>query len=129
MMLIILVFAMAASVGIYAVLVYALHIARPAGADLPAALPKVLGALAAICFLAGIALESMLLNKAAGPGQVQIAAIASSAMGEAIAILGLVLYFLTGDPGKFTPFLIGSAAYFAALFLRLPRFFSRLDEE
>jgi len=127
MTLIIIMVAMAASVGIYALLVYVIHPVKNPNPDIPAILPKVLAGLAFVCFAGGIALESLLLGKASVPGQVQTAAIVSCALGEAIAVLGLVLYFVTGETGRFTPFLIGAAAYFAALFLRLPPFLSRMD--
>ncbi len=126
--LIIIIAAIVASIGVYAVLVYGIHPVRNVNSQLPVWLPQILGVFAVLDFLVGIALEAYLLGKATGPDQVQVAAIVSCAVGESIAILGLVLYFLTGDTGRFTPFLIGSAAYFLALSLRLPRFLSRLED-
>jgi len=126
--LVIVIVAIASSVGIYALLVYVIQPVRSVSNPLPPALPKVLGAIAIISFFVGMALESYLLGKATAPGQVMAAAIVSCACGEVVAIMGLVLYLLTGDTGRFTPFLIGSVAYFAALFLRFPRFGSRMED-
>jgi F0F1-type ATP synthase membrane subunit c/vacuolar-type H+-ATPase subunit K len=93
----------------------------------PRLLIQILGIAAAAGFLLGLALEQALLTRAKTAAQVQSAAIVSGAMGEAIAIYGLVVYFLSGK--REWVFFIGGLLYLMALMLRIPRFILAMDEK
>lgn len=93
----------------------------------PKLLVQTLGVVAAAQFLLGMLLEQSLLAKAKTSGAVQSAAIVSAAMGEAIAIYGLVVYFISGR--REWVFFIGGLLYLMALMMRIPRFIQAMEEK
>lgn len=90
-------------------------------------LVRILGIVAAAEFLLGLMLEQALLARARTSAAVQTAAIVSAAMGDAIAIYGLVIYFVSGK--REWVFFIGGLLYLMALMLRIPRFIQAMDEK
>lgn len=79
-----------------------------------------------VTFLLGMALERQQLNQKRGPGGVQTAVILSAALGETIAVYGLVWFFLMAEREWF--FFGASLLYFVRLFMRLPDFHSLLEQ-
>jgi F0F1-type ATP synthase membrane subunit c/vacuolar-type H+-ATPase subunit K len=74
----------------------------------------------------GLAVEAAMQRAATSPGGVRAAGIVSAALGEAPALYGLVIFFVSGHRNWF--FFGLSIVYFIGMWLRLPGMLRRMDE-
>jgi F0F1-type ATP synthase membrane subunit c/vacuolar-type H+-ATPase subunit K len=117
--------AMAAAVGIYLLLTYVVPIEPVVAPERVETLGRLARFAAIAAAIVGVIAERSLLNAARGAGQVQTAVVISAAFGEAVAIFGLLFFFLTGER-LWIPFIL-AALYFFRLFLHLPEFHGAIE--
>jgi len=120
--------AMFGAVLIYIGLTYIIQLPVPTNRDMESMrmFKSALMMVSVITFLVGMALERHQLSQKRGPGSVQTAVILSAALGETIAVYGLVWFFLMAEREWF--FFGASMLYFVRLFMRLPDFHSLLEQ-
>lgn len=124
-LLVILWLAMLCAVAVYYGLTYLIPgVVRPQPPHMKVML-GILQVLAAVWFLTGMVVEGIMIARAANPGSVVRTGIVSAAFGEAIAIFGLLWFFISHE--RIWEFFAVSGLYFVRLFVKLPDFNAKID--